>query len=83
MLALETTASTPVLAIVDESYDEEETIQPFGKRWGGEVMTLTKEHLAALQEGKLVAVDVMAEYVVFLRLQTERAKPQTPNNLLT
>lgn len=71
-------APTPVLAIVDESDDVEKTTQPFGERWGGEVMTLTKEHLVALQEGKLVAVDVMAEYVVFLRLKTESAKPQTP-----
>ena len=71
-------ALTPVLAIVDESYHVEETTQPFGKRWGGEVMTLTQEHLAALQEGKVVAVDVMAEYVVFLRLQTESVKPKTP-----
>ena len=70
-------APIPALAIVDESYDVEETTQPFGKRWGGEVMTLTKEHLAALQEGKLVAVDVMAEYVVFLRLQNVSLKPNT------
>jgi hypothetical protein len=75
---IEMIALTPVLAIVDESYDVEETTQPFGKRWGGEVMTLTQEHLAALQEGKVVAVDVMAEYVVFLRLQTESVKPQMP-----
>lgn len=60
-----------VLAIVDAPFDVEETRQPFGKRWGGDIMTLTKEHLAALQEGKLVAVDVMNEYVVFLRLQNE------------
>lgn len=59
------------LAIVDVPFDVEETEQPFGKRWGGEIMTLTKEHLAALHEGKLVAVDVMNEYVVFLRLQTK------------
>lgn len=57
------------LAIVDSPFDVEETEQPFGKRWGGEIMTLSKEHLAALHEGKLVAVDVMNEYVVFLRLQ--------------
>jgi hypothetical protein len=57
------------LAIVDAPFDVEETGQPFGKRWGGEIMTLSKEHLAALHEGKLVAVDVMNEYVVFLRLQ--------------
>lgn len=57
------------LAIVDAPFDVEETNQPFGKRWGGEIMTLSKEHLAALHEGKVVAVDVMNEYVVFLRLQ--------------
>lgn len=61
----------PVLAIVDKPYDVLESDQPFGKRWGDEVMTLTKEHLTALQEGKLVAVDVQGEYVVFLRLQAE------------
>lgn len=59
------------LAIVDAPFEVEETDQPFGKRWGGEIMTLSKEHLAALHEGKLVAVDVMNEYVVFLRLQTK------------
>ena len=57
------------LAIVDAPFDVEETDQPFGQRWGGEIMTLSKEHLAALREGKLLAVDVMNEYVVFLRLQ--------------
>ena len=60
------------LAIVDAPFEVEETEQPFGKRWGGEIMTLTKEHLDALHEGKLVAVDVMNEYVVFLQLQAER-----------
>jgi hypothetical protein len=61
----------PTLAIVDASYDTQENDQPFGKRWGDEVMTLTAEHLAALHDGKLVAVDVQGEYVVFLRLQNE------------
>lgn len=59
----------PTLAIVDVPFDVEETDQPFGRRWGGEVMILTPEHLAALQDGKSLAVDVMDEYVVFLRLQ--------------
>lgn len=59
------------LAIVDAPYDTLESEQPFGKRWGDEVMTLTAEHLAALHDGKLVAVDVQSEYVVFLRLQNE------------
>ena len=61
----------PTLAIVDAPYDTLESDQPFGKRWGDEVMTLTAEHIAALHDGKLVAVDVQGEYVVFLRLQAE------------
>ena len=61
----------PTLAIVDAPYDTQESNQPFGKRWGDEVMTLTAKHLAALHEGKLVAVDVQGEYVVFLRLQAQ------------
>ena len=59
------------LVIVDAPFDVEKTDQPFGERWGGEIMTLTKEHLDALHEGKLVAVDVMNEYVVFLRLKAK------------
>ena len=60
-----------LLAIVDAPFDVEKTDQPFGKRWGGDVVTLTGEHLAALREGKLLAVDVMNEYVVFLRLHAD------------
>lgn len=59
----------PTLAIVNAPYDTLESDQPFGKRWGDEIMTLTAEHLAALHDGKLVAVDVQGEYVVFLRGQ--------------
>lgn len=60
-----------MLTIVDAPFDVEKTDQPFGKRWGGDVVTLTQEHLAALQEGNLVVVDVMNEYVVFLDLKAE------------
>lgn len=59
------------LAIIDTPCDVIETQQPFGERWGDEIVTLTGEHLAALHQGKVVAVDVMNEYVVFLRLQTK------------
>lgn len=58
----------PVLCIVDAPCDVERTEQPFGQRWGQQVITLGPEHLAALQSGKLVAVDVQAEYVVFVKL---------------
>lgn len=61
----------PVLRIVDAPCDVERTEQPFGQRWGQQVITLGPEHLAALQSGKLVALDVQEEYVVFLKLGAE------------
>jgi hypothetical protein len=63
--------SEPVIAIVDKPYDTLETSQPFGKRWGGQLIALGQEHLVALQQGKLVAVDVQGEYVVFLQMEKE------------
>jgi hypothetical protein len=56
------------LCIVEAPCDVELTEQPFGKRWGQQVITLGPEHLAALQSGKLVALDVQGEYVVFVKL---------------
>ena len=41
---------------------------PFGARWGGEVITITQEHLEALRSGRYIALDVEHEYVVFLKL---------------
>ena len=40
---------------------------PFGKRWGGDVIHLSADHLAALQAGRTLAVDVQEEYVIFLK----------------
>ena len=57
-----------LIAIVDDTFDPEETEQPFGKRWGGELFRLSPEHLAALQAGKIIALDVMGEYVTFIAL---------------
>jgi hypothetical protein len=54
--------------IVDLPFDADGNETPFGQRWGGERFTLTPEHLAALQAGKTIAVDVMNEYAVFLKL---------------
>lgn len=54
--------------IVDQPFAADGNETPFGQRWGGERLTLTPEHLAALQAGKTIAVDVMNEYAVFLKL---------------
>jgi len=59
----------PTVVIADTIFDVEATTAPFGKRWGTDKVTLSREHLDALQAGKLLAVDVMSEYVVFLALE--------------
>jgi hypothetical protein len=61
-------APEPSIAVLDEVCDVEETERPFGKRWHQEEVILSPEHVAALQTGKVLAVDVGEEYVVFLRL---------------
>jgi len=63
----------PRIAIVDDICAVEETEEPFGKRWHHEEIVLQAEHLAALREGKAVAVDVREEYVVFLKLDAKVA----------
>ena len=60
--------SDPRIAIVDAVCDVEESEQPFGKRWRQQEVVLSAEHLAALQEGKILALDVQEEYVVFVKL---------------
>lgn len=69
------------VAIVDRPFSVEETEQPFGKRWGGECFTLTTEHLAALQAGKTLALDVQNEYVTFVRLELARHIPDGEKDL--
>ena len=56
------------IAILDDVCDVEETEKPFGKRWHQEEIVLHDKHLAALFEGKVLAIDVREEYVVFLKL---------------
>ena len=40
---------------------------PFGHRWGGDVFALTHSHIETIQQGQTLALDVMGEYVVFLK----------------
>jgi hypothetical protein len=56
------------IEVLDEVCDVEETEKPFGKRWHQEEIGLRPEHLKALEEGKVLALDVREEYVVFLKL---------------
>ena len=56
-------------AIVDMPYDIENSIQPFGKRWGGQTITLDENDLQQLQAGKFIALDIENEYVVYLQIE--------------
>lgn len=58
----------PRIAIVDAVCDVEQSERPFGKRWRQQEVMLDAEHLAALREGKILALDVQEEYVVFVKL---------------
>jgi hypothetical protein len=64
--------SQPSIAIVPGPFDPETTDQPFGQRWGGQVARLGSEHIAALQAGQTLALDVQGEYVVFVQLSESR-----------
>ena len=58
----------PVVAIVPDAFDATSGAEtPFGHRWGGDVFRLSTEHLAALQAGQTLALDVQNEYIAFLK----------------
>ncbi len=54
------------ILIIDKPFPAEDCETPFGERYGAEKITLTSEHLSALQEGKTLALDIRGEYVLFL-----------------
>ena len=57
--------------IVDAPFDATDGAEtPFGRRWGGDVAKLTPAHLAALNAGKTLALDVQNEYVLFVQADT-------------
>lgn len=39
----------------------------FGTRYASEIVCLTPEQLKALQDGKMLAVDVQNEYIVYIK----------------
>lgn len=56
------------IATVASAFDATNGAQtPFGHRWGGDVFALTHSHLETIQQGQTLALDVMGEYVVFLK----------------
>jgi hypothetical protein len=73
--AAQASASTSRIESVTEPFDASNGAEtPFGHRWGDEVFTLSQEHLEAIQSGQSLALDVMNEYVVFLKAEIETKK---------
>lgn len=69
------------LAIIPDAFDASSGAEtPFGHRWGGDVFRLASEHLAALQAGQTLALDVQNEYIAFLK-SAESAKREQAINL--
>lgn len=63
------------IAIVEASFDASNGAHtPFGHRWGGDVVTLSSAHLEVMRSGQTLALDVMNEYVVFLKAEPEEGK---------
>lgn len=62
--------------IVEKPFDTDAVDTPFGKRYGDEKVVISADQLYALQQGKLIAVDVMNEYVLFIEL--DKSAKQEP-----
>ncbi|MCF8306228.1 MAG: hypothetical protein K9I71_07480 [Ignavibacteriales bacterium] len=55
--------------VIKTVFDLEKVNTPFGKRWGGETITINENDLKQLQGGNLLALDVMSEYIVYIKLE--------------
>jgi hypothetical protein len=60
------------VAIVNEIISPLDGDTVFGQRWGnGDLIKITAKELDALTDGKILALDVEDEYVVYLQLDKE------------
>ena len=67
--------ATEFISTVKAVFDATNGVQtPFGHRWGGDVFSLSHSHIETIQQGQTLALDVMGEYVVFLK-SAERGAP--------
>ena len=65
-------AAKSTLETVDDAIDASNGVEtPFGHRWGGDVVTLSGGHIEVMRSGQTLALDVMNEYVVFLKAEPE------------
>lgn len=57
--------------VLDNTIDIENHTTPFGKRYGGDVFTITDEDIENLKKGKLIALDVQNEYISYLKYKAK------------
>jgi len=57
--------------ILDNTIDIENETTPFGKRYGGDVFTITDEDIENLKNGKLIGLDVQNEYISYLKYKAK------------
>jgi hypothetical protein len=68
-------AARKILETVDDVFDATNGADtPFGHRWGGDVVKLTSGHIEVMRSGQTLALDVMSEYVLFLKAESEEEK---------
>lgn len=57
--------------ILDKTIDIENQETPFGTRYGGETFIITEHDIENLKNGKIIALDVMNEYITYLKFKAE------------
>ena len=55
--------------VLDKTINIENEVTPFGKRWGGQTVTLTQEDIENLKNGKLIGLDIQNEYIIYLQFE--------------
>jgi len=66
--------------VVDEPFNcDGDGETPYGMKWGGGTIGLSREHLEALFNGKYVAIEVENEYVNFLKLNDDNEEKKIDN----
>ncbi|MDD3050400.1 MAG: hypothetical protein PHR06_04575 [Candidatus Cloacimonetes bacterium] len=58
--------------ILETTIDIENEDTPFGKRYGGDVFTLTDEDIENLRNGRLIGLDVQNEYISYLKYKPSK-----------
>ena len=70
------TASLPGAAVarrvtIRRSRPDRDELFLFGRRYAGQIVILTDTDLRALERGRVIAVDIENEYILYIRLASD------------